>query len=68
MNLEKTQVFDIADVVNAGRDKNPFELKEVEDRFVKRSMPAFLNSLVKYSADLNYNLIDFRKYSVPLNM
>lgn len=63
MDLERTQTFEkIADIVNAGENKNPFGLTEVEDRFVRRSMPAFLNSLVKYSSDLSYNSIDFRKY------
>lgn len=62
MNNDKTQVFDIVNISKHERNENPFNLTPTEEEFVKRSLPAFLKSAVKYSSDLNYNLIDFRKF------
>ena len=62
MNNDKTQVFDIVNISKHETNENPFNLTPTEEEFVKRSLPAFLKSAVKYSSDLNYNLIDFRKF------
>ena len=72
MELDKTQTFDKLDVLREQeRIENPFGLTDLEERVVRRSLPAFLKSAVKYSDDLQYSAVDYRHYlscfKVPYN-
>jgi len=57
-----TRSFDIVEKRVIEKRENPFGLTELEDKFLRRSLPAFLKSAVKYSGDLDCSLIDYRGY------